>query len=160
MYPVAQSLYSCCGEMEGLNAFADHLAMDVQQKPEERFKVLLLDDDDDFKASLHSFLQAEGFNVVSVSNGVEGVREIIKSDFGVILCDIMMPSLPGDMFYLAVQRMRPHLCKRFIFITGHQGDGKTANFLQKINGVVLPKPFRMEDLLEVIGFVQVRSLLT
>lgn len=131
--------------------------MNPHQKSKKPVKVLVLDDDDDFKSSLHAFLVDQGFDVVSVCNGVEGVREVIKSDFGVILCDIMMPSLPGDMFYLAVQRMRPHLCKRFVFITGHQGDEKTVSFIEKIKGVMLPKPFRMEDLLEVIGFVQVRS---
>jgi len=75
----------------------------------------------------------------------------------VILCDMMMPTLPGDMFYLAVERMRPHLCDRFIFMTGYKGDGKVADFIKKVNGTILNKPFLVDDLLEMIAFVQVRA---
>ena len=39
--------------------------------------------------------------------GVEGVHEVLASEFDAILCDMQMPTLPGDMFYRAVERMRP-----------------------------------------------------
>ncbi len=120
-------------------------------------KILLLEDDEDFRNIIKEFLESHFYNVVTVRNGVEGVREIMASDFEVILCDMMMPTLPGDMFYLAVERMRPHLCDRFIFMTGYKGDGKVADFVKKVNGTMLNKPFLVDDLLEMIAFVQVRA---
>jgi CheY-like chemotaxis protein len=93
-----------------------------------------------------------------VHNGVEGVREIIAGDFEVIVCDMMMPKLAGDMFYLAVERMRPYLCERFIFITGQQGNSKVLGFINKVGGLMLAKPFPMNDLLDLVGFVQLREL--
>lgn len=120
-------------------------------------KVLLLEDDEDFRGIIKDFLESNLYNVVTVRNGVEGVREIMASDFEVILCDMMMPTLPGDMFYLAVERMRPHLCDRFLFMTGHKGDIKISEFIKKVSGTMLNKPFHMEDLLEMIAFVQVRT---
>ena len=120
-------------------------------------KILLLEDDEDFRNIIKEFLESHLYNVVTVRNGVEGVREIMASDFEVILCDMMMPTLPGDMFYLAVERMRPHLCDRFIFMTGYKGDGKVADFVKKVNGTMLNKPFLVDDLLEMIAFVQVRA---
>ena len=69
-------------------------------------KILLLEDDEDFRNIIKDFLESNFYNVVTAKNGVEGVREIMASDFEVILCDMMMPTLPGDMFYLAVERMR------------------------------------------------------
>jgi len=120
-------------------------------------RILLLEDDEDFRNIIKEFLESRFYDVVTVKNGVEGVREIMASDFEVILCDMMMPTLPGDMFYLAVERMRPHLCDRFIFMTGYKGDGKIGDFLKKINGTILTKPFLVDDLLEMIAFIQVRS---
>jgi CheY-like chemotaxis protein len=122
-------------------------------------KILLLEDDEDFRGIIKDFLEMNSYNVVTVKNGVEGVREIMAADFEVILCDMMMPTLPGDMFYLAVERMRPHLCSRFVFMTGYKGDSKVSTFIKKVAGVILNKPFQMDDLLEMLAFVQVRSTL-
>lgn len=121
-----------------------------------RKKVLLLEDDESFKAIIRDFLVDTGFDVVTVQNGVEGVHEVLAQDFEVILCDMMMPTLPGDMFFRAVERMRPRLCDRFIFMTGHRGNSKVSEFIRTVNGTMLSKPFQMDDLLEMIAFVQVR----
>jgi DNA-binding response OmpR family regulator len=120
-------------------------------------KILLLEDDATFQDIIRDFLVSHGYDVVAVRNGVEGVREIMSSDFEVIICDMMMPNLPGDMFYLAVERMRPYLCGRFIFITGLRDNCKLSDFIRKVNGTMLHKPFHVDDLLEIIGFVQVKS---
>ncbi|RYD41448.1 MAG: response regulator, partial [Verrucomicrobiaceae bacterium] len=85
------------------------------------------------------------------------VHQVLGSDFEVILCDMMMPTLPGDMFFRAVERMRPHLCDRFIFMTGHSGNPKVNDFISDVSGSVLTKPFHVDDLLEMIAFIQVRS---
>src|SRR2546430_44494 len=122
-----------------------------------RRRVLLLEDDLQFKEIMKEFLSTHNFDVVAVQNGVEGVHEVLANDFEVILCDMMMPTLPGDMFFRAVERMRPHLCERFIFMTGHRGNPKVADFIRNVNGTILSKPFHVDDLLEMIAFVQVRS---
>ncbi len=122
-------------------------------------RILLLEDDEEFRGIIKDFLELNSYHVVNVKNGVEGVREIMAADFEVILCDMMMPTLPGDMFYLAVERMRPHLCSRFVFMTGYKGDSKVADFIKRVRGVILNKPFQMNDLLEMLAFVEVRSSL-
>jgi DNA-binding response OmpR family regulator len=123
-------------------------------------RILLLEDDTQLSEIIREFLVMYNYEVVSVQNGVEGVREIIAGDFDVIICDMMMPKLAGDMFYLAVERMRPYLCERFIFITGQQGNSKVLDFINKIAGIMLTKPFPMNDLLDLAGFVQLRELAT
>lgn len=133
---------------------ADNFAAAVPSM--EKRKVLLLEDDPQFKEIMKDFLTTNGFEVTAVQNGVEGVHEVLASDFEVILCDMMMPTLPGDMFYRAVERMRPHLCDRFIFMTGHRGNPKVHDFIRSVNGTMLTKPFHVDDLLEMIAFVQVR----
>ena len=56
------------------------------------------------------------------------------------------PNLSGDMFYMAVERTKPNLCKRFIFMTGHKGDPKIDAFIRKVRGLMLWKPFELHDL--------------
>ena len=120
-------------------------------------KVLLLEDDPAFKEIMSTFINENGYSVVAVQNGVEGVHEVLASDFEIILCDMQMPTLPGDMFYRAVERMRPHLCDRFIFMTGYRGNGKATDFITSVNGTVLIKPFHVDDLLELFAFVELRT---
>ena len=122
-------------------------------------KVLLLEDDPAFGEIMTDFLRESGFDVVAVVNGVEGVHKVLASDFEVILCDMMMPTLPGDMFFRAVERMRPHLCDRFVFMTGHRNNQKVNEFIESVNGTILTKPFHVDDLLEMVAFIEVRKFL-
>jgi CheY-like chemotaxis protein len=123
-------------------------------------RVLVLEDDEMLKSVIKEYLEGNFYEVTAVSNGAEGVRAVLKQEFDVIVCDMMMPKLPGDMFYTAIERMRPHLCRRFIFITGHRGNPKINEFIKQVRGTMLAKPFRMDDLVEAIGFVQVKAVTT
>lgn len=119
--------------------------------------VLLLEDDVVLKEAIKDYLELHHYTVVAVPDGAEGVRAVLKQEFDVIICDMMMPKLPGDMFYTAVERMRPHLCRKFIFITGHRGNPKITEFIKQVRGVMLAKPFRMDDLIDSIAFTQVQA---
>ncbi len=132
-------------------------ALPEPSSSEPKGSVLLLEDDPQFKEIMQEFLGSHGYRVSCVQNGVEGVHEVLANDFEVILCDMMMPTLPGDMFFRAVERMRPHLCNRFIFMTGHRGNPKVNEFIRNVNGTMLSKPFHVDDLLEMIAFVQIRT---
>lgn len=113
--------------------------------------ILLLEDEAEFGQTLKEFLDLNGFSVTVVRDGVQGMRKIMEKDFDVILCDLLMPHLPGDMFYLGVERVKPHLAGRFIFITGHQNNPKVAEFLRKTKALTLFKPFPMHQLIEAIS---------
>jgi CheY-like chemotaxis protein len=109
-------------------------------------RILLLEDRDDFRKALDDYLASRSFQVTSVPSGVEGLREIMKGTFDLIICDMMMPQVGGEMFYWAVTRVRPAAGQRFIFFTGHQNDPKIEFFFQRVNATVLIKPFKLEAL--------------
>jgi CheY-like chemotaxis protein len=100
-------------------------------------------------------LMENGYDVELASDGVQGIKMIMSgTDYSVILCDMVMPNLAGDMFYMAVERAKPHMCKRFLFMTGHQGDRKIDEFVRKVRGLMLWKPFQTHVLLESIRAVE------
>lgn len=109
-------------------------------------KVLLLEDRDDFREVLRDYLVAGGYQVISVGSGVEGLREIMKAPFDLIICDMMMPKMGGEMFYWAVTRVRPAAAHRFIFFTGHKNNPPIEFFFKRVNATVLFKPFKMSAL--------------
>lgn len=115
-------------------------------EPLAQSRVLLLDDREDFRDVIGEFLNSRLYDVTAVANGAEGLREIMKDPFDLIICDMMMPQVGGEMFYWAVIRMRPAAGLRFIFITGHQSDPKIQSFFNRINATVLIKPFPLDAL--------------
>jgi CheY-like chemotaxis protein len=109
-------------------------------------RVLLLEDRDDFREVLHDHLVFHLYKVTSVRSGVEGLREIMKGAFDIIICDMMMPQVGGEMFYWAVTRARPANAQRFIFFTGHQNNPAINFFFWRVNATVLRKPFHLSEL--------------
>jgi len=119
---------------------------DVAEQAGPARRVLLLEDRDDFREVLRDHLVSRLFQVTSVPSGVEGLREITKGAFDVIICDMMMPRMGGEMFYWAVTRIRPATAQRFIFFTGHRNNPAIEFFFKRVNATVLLKPFKLAAL--------------
>src|SRR5260370_38424641 len=109
-------------------------------------RVFLLEDRDDFREVLRDHLVFRSYEVTSVPSGVEGLREIMKGAFDVIICDMMMPKVGGEMFYWAVTRVRPATARRFIFFTGHPNNQAIEFFFLRVNATLLRKPFKLAAL--------------
>jgi CheY-like chemotaxis protein len=122
-----------------------------------RKRVLILDDDFAFADTTRLQLEEKGYEVEWAADGVQGIKKVMVNDYSVILCDMVMPNLAGDMFYLAVERVKPHLCKRFVFLTGHQGDRKIDEFIRKVRGLILWKPFQIHVLMEAIQAAEAKG---
>ena len=119
--------------------------------------ILLVDDDLELADTLKLLLETRNFVVTTVNNGAEGLREVLALDFDVIICDMLMPKMAGDMFYLAVQKTKPHLASRFIFVTGHSDNPKVSAFLETVKGSVLYKPVLTDELVRSVSMVLQRS---
>jgi CheY-like chemotaxis protein len=118
-----------------------------QELRQEGQRILVVEDDSELAGLLDYYLRGHGYQVTCVSNGVEALRSVMENDYDAVLCDMVMPRMPGDMFFMAVRRVRPHLCDRFIFLTAHQESSRIKEFLTQMSGAVLRKPFHLEDLM-------------
>ena len=116
-------------------------------------RVLLLEDRDDLREVLRDHLAFRGFEVTSVPSGVEGLREITKGAFDIIICDMLMSRMGGEMFYWAVTRIRPATAQRFIFFTGHRNNPAIEFFFKRVKATVLIKPFSLKALDSTISDV-------
>lgn len=58
-------------------------------------RIMIVDDEPDVLLSLKIVLERQNYDVVTVTNGVECLREIEKGFKGIILMDLMMPFMDG-----------------------------------------------------------------
>src|ERR1019366_5584676 len=60
-----------------------------------RSAVLIVDDDETQRADLNESLSSQGFDVSCTADGREALNRLASSRFGVILTDLIMPSMDG-----------------------------------------------------------------
>jgi len=58
-------------------------------------KILIVDDDPDIVDALYVLLEGEGYDVVSASDGEEGLERIKEENPDLIILDLLMPKLDG-----------------------------------------------------------------
>jgi CheY-like chemotaxis protein len=135
----------------------DQLAL---QNPDTRRinTILVVDDDVELAMMYQELLGTEGFKVETAPNGVDALKFIMSDTADAIICDIMMPHMPGDMFYVAVERVRPELCNRFIFVTSYEGNPKIESFFKTNNSIVLYKPVTLGKLMGTLNVLNQRIL--
>jgi CheY-like chemotaxis protein len=119
--------------------------------------ILLVVEDNEVAETLKDVLERFACQVTRVTNAVEGLQKVMDWEFDVILCDMVAPTFPGDKFFVAVERIKPRSCERFIFMTGHMADPKWDAFIRSVHGLVLWRPYHMHELITAIHTVLTRS---
>ena len=80
--------------------------------------VLIVDDEEEIRNMLKTYLKREGVNVISCSNGAEALDVVAKQEIHLILLDIMMDGLDG---FEVLQRLREmHEQIPVIFLSARQ----------------------------------------
>lgn len=126
---------------------------DMAVRPSDtiEFKALLLvDDDKQLASALQWILADENFLVDVANDGDEALLKVKANEYDAIVCDVMMPKLRGDEFYLKAREVRPVLADRFIFITGFAADAKINLFLTQTDSKYLVKPFPIQHLINCL----------
>ena len=102
-------------------------------------RVLLVEDEPRLSATLSMGLKAEGFVVVSVDTGVDGLREAIENSFDVVVLDIM---LPGHSGYEVLRRMRAQdVWTPVLMLTAKDGEYDQTDAFDLGADDYLTKPF-------------------
>ena len=115
-------------------------------------KILVIEDDTRAAAYLRQGFSEAGFTVDTASDGESGLSAARRSDYGVILCDIMLPARDG--LSLVAELRRTGRGTPVIFVTARDELDAKVRALEAGGDDYLVKPFAFAELL-----ARVRALL-
>ena len=122
----------------------------VEQLPDERPSILVIDDNPLIINILASLLKAQNYEVLCSENGVGALDILEKHPIDVIICDVMMPEMDGYELHEAV-RARPELSHiPFLFLTALGEEDDIYHGKEVGADDYLIKPFDPKELLCVI----------
>ncbi len=113
-------------------------------------KILVIEDNREIRENTAEILELSHYNVVTASNGREGVEVALEQKPDLILCDIMMPELDGYGVLHIVQK-NPQLQRTpFIFLSARAENAEVRKGMSLGADDYIPKPFDPVDLLTAI----------
>lgn len=118
----------------------------------ERKRILVVDDDLPLRGMLSSVLTRHGFQVFLAGDGDEAQRALVLHKPHVILLDLMMPGVNGWDFLQMLSDRGFAGQVPVIVVSAHLRKDPQA-ILQMGVKAILPKPFNLDDLLEMIRAV-------
>jgi len=118
-------------------------------KDQERPRVLMIEDDDDFQALVRDWLAPE-YDVMSLGSGEDILAEVQEADPDLVILDV---KLPGPDGFRLCKKMRSH--PRFsempvLFLTGCSEDADFLKGLRSGGTAYLNKPVSRKELLEKV----------
>jgi DNA-binding NarL/FixJ family response regulator len=81
----------------------------------------------------------------------------METDFDVIICNMQMPLMSVEMFYRAVERVKPGLCNRFIFVADAETSRRAEKFIETVDGLLLFKPVKINQLTRIVTLAAARG---
>ena len=120
------------------------------------YKLLVIDDNEELLAAIISYFTLRGYQVVSASSGLEGLKlfETDKEGFDLLITDLVMPSISGIGIISIAKKRNPHF--PVIAITGW-GKFPAALASEANADKVLKKPFQLSDLEKIVMDLLVRN---
>lgn len=112
-------------------------------------KILIIDDEENFRSSLSERLKMRGYDNVTLPDGHDAVK-IVRGDpdIDVVILDLKMPGPSGEEVLKEMKYYRPAL--QVIVLTGH-GSTESAVATGKLDAYsYLLKPIELDKLIEVI----------
>jgi CheY-like chemotaxis protein len=114
-------------------------------------RILLVDDNVEFRGLLNSILTGDNHSVVCAGDGNEAISHFHSKPFDLVITDLVMPDKEGLETIIELRRTHPTV--KIIAMTG--GSRNAANYLMLAEsfGVshTLTKPFSRDILLQAVN---------
>ena len=115
-----------------------------------RARILVVDDERAVRDLISDALKIEGHDVLTASDGKEGLDLISQHRFDLVFCDLRMPEMDGQALYEEVQRDHPQILKRIVFVTAQANSADYGPFLRTTGIPVIEKPFTLSQLRQAV----------
>jgi CheY-like chemotaxis protein len=117
-------------------------------------RVLVIDDDPAILVTVDLVLKRAGHGVVTAINAYDGLEQLERGAFDLVIVDLFMPEMDGLEAISQIGLRHPNL--PIIVLSGHAFEETAAerpDFLARERGshISLRKPFRPAELLDAIG---------
>jgi DNA-binding response OmpR family regulator len=119
------------------------------------YKILLVEDDQNFGDVLRSYLEMHDYSVTLATDGVLGIEAFKKSPYDLCIFDVMMPRKDG--FTLAKEVRERNQEVPIIFLTAKTMKEDVLNGFKMGADDYIPKPFNSEELLLRINAILKRK---
>ncbi len=111
-------------------------------------RILVVDDDADFRESLVHMLTRQGFSVTEAVSGPAALRLAGEQSFDVVLLDLILPEMDGIEPLEALKKVRPSL--KFIMVTAFATIDNAVSAIKQGASDYIAKPFQVEHLVATI----------
>ena len=123
----------------------------------ETIRLLLVDDEEDFRTTLASRLKKRNINVTDVGSGNEAIELTREESFDVAVLDIKMPGMDGIETLRQLKKVAPLV--EVILLTGHGSVEAGIEGMRLGAYDYLMKPYNVKDLLLKVEDAYRRKLL-
>ena len=120
-------------------------------------KLLLVDDEQLVRDELGGILRDEGYDVITGSDGEEGLALFRSEQPDMVITDIRMPKLDGLSVAMTIKEEAPHV--PITVVTGHGTESMAIEALRAGVTDFLKKPVRLEDLSSALARMEATRLL-
>ena len=124
--------------------------METSNGTPRRRHVVIVDDNAELAWSFSEILKLHGYDTTVFSDAVAALKHVLSQRFDVVICDLQMPQLDGDLYFATVERTNPTLARRFVFVTGEADTERFHTFINTVPAPVLHKPVAVEALLSEV----------
>jgi two-component system CheB/CheR fusion protein len=122
----------------------------------EATRILLVEDAKDVRDVFSMLLQAEGAEVTATGSGLEAAAIANREEFDLLLTDLGLPDIPGDVVIRQVLDRAKHR-PRVVVVTGYD-EPFVSRARQAGADVVLTKPVAWNVLLDYLAPSRQRTL--
>ena len=117
-------------------------------------KILVAEDDENSRQLLETVLTAEGYQVVSVDNGLKALAYLQAEEADLIISDILMPEMDGYGLCKAVKQNVKLQKTPLIFYTATYTSAQDERFAMTLGAArFLVKPMLMQELVGIVAEV-------
>jgi two-component system, OmpR family, response regulator len=112
----------------------------------DTFRVLIVDDEDDFREAIIKRLRARKVEVEGADSGPKALDMVAQQDFDVVVLDVKMPGMDGIETLRALKLQKPLV--EVIMLTGHASVESGIQGMQLGAFDYVMKPVALDDLMD------------
>ncbi len=122
---------------------------------EHKIPLLVIDDEEDIRLSLCDFLELEGFETITASNGSDALTKLESCTPSIIISDIMMPEINGLELLAELQKRKIHI--PVVIMTAYGTVERAIEAMKNGASDFVTKPLDLDYLLQVLNRVLERK---